>query len=514
MTAATSQQQWYAVFAGSGALGMIMIDVTGTAVALPSIQRDLMLSHGAQQWIITLYALTVAATIATGGRLADVFGRKRSFIAGVVLFALGSLLCGVSVDLPMLLCGRVLEGLGNILMGPAAALLATEAFGPTQRGRAMGIYSALGGLALVFGPIICGALVQLGGWRWAFFVNLPLAAATLLMLRAAGPATASPRGGIFRPMHSLLLAVALGPLVLGLQQSHVWGWNAALTLTLIAAGAVLLALFIIGQRRALEPLVDMRLFADRQFAADGIVLFCAQCALVGQSAFGAIYLQRILHFTPLQSGLAMLLFLLPLMLCAPLAGRLYDRYGAKLPVVTGLTLATLGLFWQTQVLPRADFLLMFPALIVTGAGMGLFLSQAYTDGTARVAEDRRGSAFGALDTVRQLGGAIGMAAIGTVVAGMERARVLDIAAKAVPEGEARAHLESLMEQAIYGKDEAVRALLEQWPAVASALRLSAAQSIGDGYYVGSGMVALGLLAAWVLMRRKPAALPQNAKMVP
>lgn len=505
MTTATSQQRWYAVFAGSGALGMIMIDATGTAVALPSIQRDLMLSHGAQQWIITLYALTVAAAIATGGRLADVYGRDRTFRAGVVLFAAGSLLSGLAPSLPVLLVGRMVEGLGNILMAPAAALLATEAFGPAQRGRAMGLYSGLGGLAMVIGPILCGVLVQAGGWRWAFFVNLPLAAATLLLLRAAGPAATGPRSGSLRPAHSLLLAAALGPMVLGLQQSHVWGWTSPLTLGLVAAGGVLLAIFIRTQMHAPEPLVDLRLLTDRQFAADGIVLFCAQCAMVGQSAFGAIYLQRILHFTPIQTGLAMLLFVVPLMVCAPLGGLLYDRHGAKLPIVTGLTLATLGLLWETYALPRADFWLMFPALIVTGAGMGLSLSQTYTDGTAQAAEDRRGRAFGALDTVRQIGGAIGMAAIGTVVAGMERVRALDIAASAAPEGPARRTLEGLMEEAIYGRPQAVQALLEQWPEVASALRLSAARSIGDGYYVSAGMVALGLLAAVVLMRRHPPA---------
>ena len=505
MTTATSQQRWCAVFAGSGALGMIMIDATGTAVALPSIQRDLLLSQGAQQWIITLYALTVAAAIATGGRLADVFGRERTFRAGVVLFALGSLLSGLSLDLPMLLCGRVLEGLGNILMAPAAAMLAIEAFGPAQRGRAMGLYSALGGIALVLGPIICGALVQAGGWRWAFFVNLPLAAVALLLLRAAGPAAAGPRSGTFRPAHSLLLAAALGPLVLGLQQSHVWGWSSPLTLGLIAIGGALLLFFIVVQCRAADPLVDMRLLSDRHFAADSIVLFCAQCALVGQSAFGAIYLQRILHFTPLQSGVAMLLFLMPLMIFAPVGGLLYDRHGAKLPVVAGLTLATLGLFGETQALPHADFLLMAPALLLTGTGMGLALSQTYTDGTARTAEDQRGRAFGALDTVRQMGGAIGMAAIGTVVAGLERGRLLEIATQAAPEGSARVELEGLMAQAAYGSEDAVRTLVEHWPAVASALRLSAAQSIGDGYYVGTAMVALGLLAAVVLMRAKPKA---------
>lgn len=510
-SSATGRQRWWVVFAASAALGMIMIDATGTAVALPSIQRDLMLCHGAQQWIITIYSLTVGAAIATGGRLADVFGRKRVFAAGVMLFAFGSLVSGLSVNLPMLLIGRTLEGLGNISMAPAAALLATDAFGPGERGRAMGLYSGLGGLAMVFGPIVCGALVQLGGWRWAFFVNLPVAVAALLMLRAAGPAALSPRSGTFRPAHSLLLAAALGPMVLGLQQSHVWGWASALTLGLIALGAVLLALFVWLQLRAEDPLVDMRLFLDRHFCADGIVLFCAQCAVVGQSAFGALYLQRVLHFSPLQSGLAMLLFLAPLMVCAPISGVLYDRYGVKVPVVTGLSLATLGFFWESQVLKLADFTLMFPALMIIGAGMGLSLSQTYTDGTARVEDAARGRAFGALDTVRQLGGAIGMAAIGTVVAGMERGRFLAIAAGAAPEGPARNDLETLMEQAVYGKPEAVQALVARWPEVASALRLSAARSIGEGYYVGTVMVALGLVAAVLLMRHSS---PATAKAVP
>ena len=498
-----SRQRWCAVFAAAGALGMIMIDGTGTAVALPSIQRDLMLSHGAQQWIITLYALTVAVAIATGGRLADVEGRARMFRAGVVLFAFGSMVSGLSVNLPMLLCGRALEGLGNIMMAPAAALLATEAFGPSGRGRAMGLYSGLGGLAMVIGPIVCGALVQAGSWRWAFFVNLPLAALVLVLLAKAGPAAASPRSGTFQPAHSLLLAAALGPMVLGLQQSHSWGWTSPLTVGLIASGCLLLGVFIVSQARADDPLMDVRLFTRRQFSADGIVLFCIQSAIVGQSAYGAIFLQRVLHFTPLESGLAMLLFLVPMLICAPLSGVLYDRHGAKLPVVAGLSLATLGFFLETQALPRMDFAHMVPALILLGAGIGLCVSQTYTDGTAQVSESQRGRAFGALDTVRQLGGAMGMAAIGTVVVAMERGRFHAIAEASGVEGAARAQLEVIMEQAIYGNEEAARTLAAQAPAVAEALRLSAARSIADGYYVGFIMLAVALLAVIVLMRGRP-----------
>lgn len=497
-----NRQRWCALLAAAGVLSMAMVDATGTSVALPSIQRDMMLSHGAQQWIITLYSLTLAVAIASGGRLADVVGRARMFRIGVALFAAGSLVSGLSVSFPMLLCGRALEGLGNALMSPAAALLATEAFGPAGRGRAMGLYSGLGGIALVTAPVLCGALVQMGNWRWVFFVNLPTAVAVLVLLRAAGPAAASPRSGTFRPAHSLLLAAALGPLVLGLQQSHAWGLTSPLTLSLVTVGALILAVFVLAQARAAEPLVDVRLFANRHVSVDGLALFCVQCTIVGQSAYGAIYLQRVLHFAPMQSGLTMLLFLMPLMVCSPISGKLYDRHGVKLPLVAGLSLATVGFVLESLAVMRMDFVLMMPALVMIGAGLGLSMPPSYADGTAQVDEGHRGLAFGAMDTVRQLGGAVGMAAIGTVVVASERSRIEAIGAAAAPAaGQPPAALDAIMAQAIYGKAEAIQALEQHWPSVASALRASAAQSIAHGYVVCVVFLAVALCAAVLLFRR-------------
>ncbi len=499
--------------AAGGALSMMMIDATGTMVALPSIQRDLGLGHGTQQWVITIYALTIAAAIATGGRLGDNFGRSRVFSCGVALFGLGSLVCGVSPSLPLLLCGRWIEGLGNVLMAPAAALLAAETFGPSQRGRAMGLYSALGGLAMMCGPIIAGILVQHAGWRAVFFVNLPLAALTLLTLRVARPSEPQPSAAPFNLGHGLLLAAALGAIVLALQQSHDWGWTSPLTIGLLASGMALLAGFLVIQWRSSDPLIDVRLLISRRFAGDGVVLFCAQFSIIGQSAFAAAYLQRILRFTPTQSGLAMLLFLTPLMLLAPVAGRLYDRYGVKVPAVLGLSMATIGFFIETQALPYCAFWPLIPSMMLIGGGMGLAMSQTYTDATALVAADRRGRAYGALDTLRQLGGALGMAAIGTVVAATERARVIDIAAQAVPPGTDPAPLEQLMAQAAYGRVEAVHALTTTWPSVAHALRVSAARSIADGYYVGATAMAGGLVLAAILMWRKSAAARESLEPV-
>jgi EmrB/QacA subfamily drug resistance transporter len=502
---APATNPWVLLCAAAGGLGMIMIDAAGTSVALPAIQRGLDLNQGAQQWIITVYALTLAAMIPTGGKLADVFGRARVFSIGVVFFGTGSVVCGLAVDFPMLLTGRVIEGLGNIMMAPSAALLAAEAFGPNARGKSMGIYSGLGGLAM-----IAGALIEHFGWRAVFFINPPIAVATLILLRIARPVEQSEEKGKLNPLHSFHLALSLTLLVLGLQQSHSWGWTSPTTLSLIAGGLILLAGFVMTQLRAADPLVDVRLLTKRQFAGNSLVLFCAQFSTVGQSAYSAIYLQRVLHLSPMQAGLSMLLFLGPLMIAAPLSGRLYDRFGIRLPAVLGLGMATVGIFLQSQALPHCSFPPLIPALILIGAGLGLSMSQTYTDGTALVERRQAGQAFGALDTLRQLGGAIGMAAIGTVVVANEKVRLNAIAASHAPEGAARDHLLDLMAQAAYGQPAAIETVRTQWPDIINALRMDSAQSIADGFYLGGTVMALGLIGAALLLKGKPRATSSRA----
>jgi EmrB/QacA subfamily drug resistance transporter len=494
---------WTLILAAAGGLGMIMIDATGTSVALPEIQRGLHLDQGAQQWIITIYALTLAAIIPTGGRLGDIYGRARIFTLGVILFGLGSLICGLAPTFSILLAGRVVEGVGNILMAPSAALLAAEAFGPASRGRAMGIYSGLGGLAMIAGPILAGALIQHFDWRAVFFINPPIAVLTLLLLWRARPRDAGDKTATLRPLHSVHLAVALALFVLGLQESHHWGWLSPATLSLIGGGLALLAVFVFTQTKASDPLVDVRLLTNRQFAGDSLILFCAQFSTVGQSAFSAIYLQRVLHFTPMQTGLSMLLFLMPLMIAAPISGRLYDRYGVKVPALIGLILATSGIFLQAVMIPKCSFPLMILPLLLIGAGLGFAMSQTYTDGTALVDRSQAGRAFGALDTLRQLGGAVGMAAIGTVVVAHERTRLLDLVARTVPPGTLGTKVQDLMVNAVYGQADAVQALHSQYPEAAASLKLLSARSIADGFYLGGSIMVIGLVGASLLLRGKP-----------
>lgn len=483
-----------------GAFVMTMIDGTGVAVALPSIQRGLGLDQGQLQWVITLYTLTLAATLATGGRIGDRIGRLPSFVTGVLLFVTGSVICGFAPILPVLLAGRLVEGFGNVLMVPVAAVLASEALGPGERGRAMGIYSAAGGVSMILGPLIGGALTQSLGWRAVFFVNVPVAAITLVLLYVARPPVpATPRTSFDFKQAPLLIA-ALGMLVLGLQESHSWHWTSPLTIGLIGGGGALLGGFVVTQLRTSDPLLNVRLFQYRYFSADAIVLFCAQFAVVGQSAFIAIYFQRILQFSPLHAGLAVVCMPIAWVLMSPVAGRMYDRAGVKRPVTLGLGLIAVGFCLQVTTLPLRDFLLAVPGLLLIGAGLGLALPQTYTDGMAHVPAQDRGQAYGVLDTVRQLGGALGMAAVGTVVAGHQAARVAGIAAATVGTVADHARLLGLLRGAEQGQAGAAQALAAGWPGALDALRLAGARSIADGFGVALAAAAAGLVLVVLLLR--------------
>jgi EmrB/QacA subfamily drug resistance transporter len=491
---------WLTLFVMCSAFVMAMVDAAGVAVALPRLQAALDLGQGQLQWVITIYTLTLASALATGGRLGDVFGRLRTFVIGVLLFVCGSLICGLANGLPMLLGGRLVEGLGNVLMVPVAAVLASEALGPQQRGRAMGLYSAVGGAAMILAPLIGGALVQFAGWRAIFFVNLPVAVIALLLLRVARPSVPALPPQPLRFAQAPLLILALGMLVLGLQESHTWLWTSPITLGLVFGGMALLGLFCAIQTRQDQPLLDVRLFRSRSFAMDAVVLFCCQFAVIGQSAFSAIYFQRVMAFSPLQTAFAIIGMPIAWVLLSPVAGRLYDRAGIRRPVVLGLALVTLGAALEVVTLPLRDLLWLIPALILIGAGLGLALPQTYTDGMAQVATQYRGQAYGLLDTCRQLGGALGMAAVGTVVASREAARIGALAA-AFGHGAAGAQtLRALLRGAAEGQAASAHGLVAAAPGALAALRLSGAASIADGYCVTLTTVAVGLVLTLILMR--------------
>ena len=413
-----SRGRWWVLATMTGSLSMIMIDQTVVSVALPSMQRDLGLSVAALHWVVNAYLLALAVLVAFGGRLADLLGPERTFRAGTALFVITSGLCGLADGDTAIIAARGLQGLGAELMVPSTGALILNAFAPGERGKAMGIYTGISMVFLALGPLVGGLLTQGVSWRAVFFINLPIglaivAAAHFTLPRRPRPSVAP--GAIDWVGFPLLLG-GLGALVLGLMQGQEWGWGSPAVLGLLGAALVLIPAFLWWERRVAAPLVQLSLYRLRNFGGDSAILAGVQFALVGASVFGAVWSQQVLGFGPIRAGVAMLPLTLPLLLVAPLAGRLFDRIGARPLLVTGSLLIAAGLAWLAWRLPLEDYSWLIPGYAVMGAGIGLTISPATTDAIGGAAPHERSQASGIVQTVRQVGGVIGIAALGAIVA--------------------------------------------------------------------------------------------------
>jgi EmrB/QacA subfamily drug resistance transporter len=416
--AAPSTHRWWVLATMTGALSMIMIDQTVVSVALPTMQRDLGLSAPGVQWVVNAYLLLLAVLVALGGRVADLVGPERTFRLGAGLFVLASVLCGVAQGEGGIIAARGLQGVGAALMIPSTGSLLMNAFGVRERGKAMGIYSGVSMIFLALGPLVGGLLTEGVSWRAVFFLNLPIG----LLLLAAAHVTLShpPRRRI--PRHAVdwvgipLLICGVGALVLGLMQGQTWGWTSPAIVGLLAAGAVLLPAFLAWERHAAEPLVRLTLYRRPNFGADSTVLAGVQFALVGASVFGAIWSQQVLGFGPIRAGVAMLPLTIPLLFAAPLAGRAYDRIGPRALLVGGSLLVGAGLAWLALNLHHQDYSLLVPGYVLMGIGIGMTISPATTDALGAAAPAERSQASGMVQTSRQIGGVVGIAILGAIVA--------------------------------------------------------------------------------------------------
>jgi EmrB/QacA subfamily drug resistance transporter len=413
-----STRRWWLLATMTGALSMIMIDQTVVSVALPTMQRDLGLSASGVQWVVNAYLLVLAVLVAFGGRVADLIGAERTFRFGAMVFVLASALCGLSQGEAMIILARGLQGIGGAMMVPSTGALIINAFGRNERGKAMGIYSGVSMVFLALGPLVGGLLTQAVSWRAVFFINLPIgllivAAAHFTLLRR--PRTAIARDAIDWVGIPLLVG-GLGSLVLALMQGQTWGWNSPAIVALLIASAVLGPAFLIWESRAPAPLIRLSLYRLQNFGPDSVILAGVQFALVGASVFGAVWSQQVLGFSAIHAGAAMLPLTLPLLVVAPLAGRLYDRIGPRPILTAGSALISLGLGWLALKLPDQNYSLLIPGYVAMGAGIGLTISPATTDALAVAAPSERSQASGITQTVRQVGGAVGIAILGAIVA--------------------------------------------------------------------------------------------------
>jgi EmrB/QacA subfamily drug resistance transporter len=406
------------------------IDETVVSVALPTIQRDLDMSQTELQWVVNAYLLALAAFVAVGGRLGEIFGQGRVFKIGAVVFLVASAACGFAESDAFIITARAVQGIGAALMIPPSGALVINAFSVKERGRAMGIYAGISMIFLALGPLVGGLLTQGWTWRAVFWINIPVGLVMLAMAAVSLPRDERDREARVDWPGAFTLVPGLVAIVLALMQAQTWGWTSAATIALLAGGAVLVVAFVLVERRSRWPLIALGLFRSRNFSVDNTVLALVQFALTGITVFGAIYVQDLLGFSAIEAGLSLLPLTLPLLLLAPRAGKVYDRIGPRALVAVGAGLLGISLIWAGLVLDQLDYWWLVPAYIVSGLGLALVMTPASTDAMNAAPSALRGEASGVMQTMRQVGGTVGLAIMGTVAATIQSNQLDDFADQA------------------------------------------------------------------------------------
>ena len=407
--------KWWTLGAMCFALFMIMLDNTVVNVALPSIQADLGSSLSSLEWTVNAYTLSFAVLLATGGRLGDIFGRRRGFLFGVTLFAIASATAGLAPSTGWLVGSRVVQGIGAAFMMPATLSIVTNVFPPHERGKAIGTWAGVSALALAIGPVLGGFLTEHVSWRAIFYLNIPVAiAAVTATLFAVKESRDETVGKEVDYLGVATLTAGLTALVLALIEGNSWGWSSPRIVALLAGSVAMLGLFVWVEQRVPAPMVEFRLFASRNFVGSNLVALVVTFAMMAQFFFIALYLQDILGLSPLEAGVRFLPATLMIVAVAPIAGRLTDKVGPRWLITTGLATVSISLYWLTTIDINTTYADIWPSFILMGFGMALVMSPMSTAAMNAVSETKAGIASGILSMNRMIGASLGIAVIGAV----------------------------------------------------------------------------------------------------
>lgn len=405
-------RQWWTLAGSCCGLFLLMLDSTVVALALPSIRGDVDASSEGLQWVMNGYLLTIAVLVVTAGRLGDMFGRKRIFIAGTVVFALGSVLSGAAGDQQMLIAGRVLQGVGAAPMLPLSLAIVVNVFPPAEQPRALGIWAAVSAVALAIGPLAGGLLIELD-WRVIFWMNLPVAALGVAITAWAAPESTDPESSNHIDLPGLAaLSVGLTAVVLALIQSQAWS---AETVALLAlAGLAALAAFWVIERRSRDPIVDFELFRNGPYFGASAAAFCLVGSYWAVMFFQPQLLQDVRGHSPILSGLMILPVTVPMVALSPFSARLIKRFGARRLMTAGMCFGVAGLLVLTQMGADSPYLLLLLGYGLFGVALGFVYAPMSTAAMAAMPGSKVGIASGVLAMDRVLAGAVALAATGAV----------------------------------------------------------------------------------------------------
>ena len=486
-----SNRRWWTLGAMCFALFMIMLDNTVVNVALPSIQRDFDASLSALEWTINAYTLTFAVLLVTGGRLGDIFGRRLTFLIGVSVFALASATAGFAPTDDWLVASRALQGIGAALMMPGTLSIITNAFPPAERGQAIGIWAGVSAIALAIGPLIGGWLTEDVSWRAIFFLNLPVAAGAIaITLFAAHESRDDTVDRRIDYPGIAALTVGLSALVLGLVEANSWGWGSPQILGLFALAVVALVGFVWIEQRSPAPVVDFAFFRSRQFLGASAVAFMVTFAMFAMFFFLALYMQNILGYSPLETGVRFLPSTLLVMIAGPVSGKLSDRIGPRWLMTGGLLLIAASMAWQSRIDTNTGYGYLLPAFMVMGLGIGLVMSPMSAAAMNAVDRTKAGVASGTLSMSRMIGGTFGVAALGALVATVGRHDL----EQSLPNvsAPARSHLVDGL-----GSGAGLQGAPAQ---VHAAVNSAFVDALSAGLLVSAGAALVGALLSWALIR--------------
>jgi len=410
-------RKWWTLAAVSFGLFMIMLDNTIVNVALPTIQRSLDLKISELEWVVTGYALTFGALMLTGGKLADLLGRRRIFVVGLVIFTASSLACGLADGATMLIAARVVQGLGAALMNPATLSIIVATFPARQRGTAIGIWAGVSALALAIGPLLGGIITERISWNWIFFINVPVGVlgivAALLFIDESRDTSQEQRLDVPGLVTS---TVGLFSLSYALIEANTYGWTSTRILLAFGIAAVSLVLFVLLERHQRLPMLDLALFRNRGFAGANAVMLLVGLAMFGVFFYVSLYVQQVLGYSAIEAGASFLPWTVLIILLAPQAGRLSDRFGARPFVAGGMVVIAASMFFFSRLGADESFWSLLPGMLLGGVGTAATMAPITAAAMQAVRPEKAGVGSAVLNSMRQVGGSLGIALMGAIVA--------------------------------------------------------------------------------------------------
>jgi EmrB/QacA subfamily drug resistance transporter len=492
-------RKWWIVGAVSLVFLPLIIDFYGIVVALPSIGRDLHSSTTSLAWTVNAFMLGMAGPLVAVGRLGDLLGRRRVMLWGLGLFGAASIACGLAQAEWQLVAARGAQGVGSAMLFALGLSIVSNAFPPEQRSVGIGVLGAVGGVGSAIGPLVGGFFTQALSWRWFFFVNVPIIAiATVLTLAKVEESRDESAKRELDLLGAIAVTAGFVLLVLGFQQMQVVEWSSPLVLGSLLAGVALILAFVLVERRSAAPLVDLSLFKDPDFLGPATLAFLANYVFGASMFFVTLYLQFILGYDPIRTGLFFLAFSIPFVLVGAISGKVDQRIGLRRALAAGMLWLALAFALLAAVEPASGPALVVWGLLAAGVGQGLAYNLSTTAAMAPIPPDKAGVASGVLNTIRMVGLALGVALTGVLVRYLEYERLADLlaAAGASVGGAERSAITDLLS----GSPESVQALASLAPAAAAEAEHITRASYDHGFQAGMILcAALALVGAALAM---------------